>query len=259
LTDLTELKHFLEEQVQRYNHPGFIEWDPVAVPHDFTKKEDIEIAAFFAATLAWGNRKMILKNARALMDCMDRQPFEFVTQASTMDYKPLSKFVHRTFNGEDAIQFVKSLRHIYQNHGGLEQSFACNNKLSMLEGIQAFRSKFFEKKHLSRTTKHVSDPSAGSAAKRLHMFLRWMVRNDNRGVDFGLWNSIQPAQLSIPLDIHSGRIARELGLLKRAQNDAKAVEELDLQLRALDPLDPVKYDFALFGLGVNNDWQFYKK
>jgi uncharacterized protein (TIGR02757 family) len=256
LTDLIELKHFLEEQVQRYNHPGFIELDPVAVPHQFSQKEDIEIAAFFAATLAWGNRKMILKNAQALMDIMDRQPYDFVMKASSSDYKALSKFVHRTFNGEDAIQFVKSLRHIYQNHGGLEQSFACATKTSAIEGILSFRAKFFEHKHLARTTKHVSDPGSGSAAKRLHMFLRWMVRNDNKGVDFGIWKSIQPQQLSIPLDVHSGRIARELGLLKRTQNDAKAVEELDRQLRLLDPLDPVKYDFALFGLGVNKDWQF---
>jgi uncharacterized protein (TIGR02757 family) len=247
-----ELKSFLDEKVECYNQPSFIADDPISVPHLFTRKEDIEIAGFLTATIAWGNRKSILKSALQMMQWMDHAPFEFVQHATTKDLLPLKqKCVHRTFNGEDYIQFVKSLRSIYLHHGGMESLFTEGFETNAAYAITHFRNAFFQEKHMAHATKHVSDPGTGSAAKRIHMFLRWMVRNDQRGVDFGLWRGISPAQLSIPLDVHSGNIARQLGLLNRTQNDAKAVNELDIQLRQLDPQDPVKYDFALFGLGVN--------
>jgi uncharacterized protein (TIGR02757 family) len=250
-----ELKSFLDEKVDRYNQPAFIVEDPISVPHLFTRKEDIEIAGFLTATIAWGNRKSILQSAMRMMEWMDHAPFDFVLNAYTSDLSSLKqKTVHRTFNGEDLAQFIQSLRHVYRQHGGMEDLFTKGFETNAADAITRFRSAFFEVKHLARTTKHVSDPQTGSAAKRIHMFLRWMVRNDFRGVDFGLWKGISPAQLSIPLDVHSGHIARQLGLLKRTQNDAKSVEELDMQLRKLDATDPVKYDFALFGLGVNNDF-----
>jgi uncharacterized protein (TIGR02757 family) len=250
-----ELKDFLDEQVDRYNHPTFIEHDPIAIPHRFSRKEDIEIAAFFAATLAWGNRKSIIKSTNTIMRIMDEAPYDFVRNAENSDFTQLGKFVHRTFNGEDLVQFVKSLQHIYHVHGGMEPVFRMGFNQNAKVAIANFRRVFFEMDHLKRTRKHVSDPLTGSAAKRLHMFLRWMVRCDRRGVDFGIWKSIQPANLSIPLDVHSGNIARQLGLLHRTQNDARAVDELDAQLRIFDPIDPVKYDFALFGLGVSGEWK----
>lgn len=254
-----ELKIFLDEQTDRFNRPTFIEHDPIAIPHRYTLKEDIEIAGFFAASLAWGNRKAIVKSAYSIMQRMDDAPYDFILHAKPSEIKSLSSFVHRTFNGQDLIQFVKSLRHVYTAHGGMETLFAEGFQNNAANGIAAFRKAFFGIPHAARTTKHVSDPIAGSAAKRLHMFLRWMVRQDQRGVDFGLWRSISPAALSIPLDVHSGNIARQLGLLQRKQNDAKAVDELDATLRRLDPVDPVKYDFALFGLGVSGEWKNFAK
>ncbi|MEN9638753.1 MAG: hypothetical protein RLZZ262_621 [Bacteroidota bacterium] len=251
----SDLQEFMDEQVERFNHPSFIEHDPISIPHRFDLKEDIEIAGFFAATLAWGNRKSIIKSGTTIMDLMDDAPYDYVLHAQKRDLKKLSGFVHRTFNGEDLTQFVLSLRHIYSACGGMETLFAKGFDVNAAQGIAIFRNAFFEIAHTSRTTKHVSDPTSGSAAKRLHMFLRWMVRRDKRGVDFGIWKSISPSALSIPLDVHSGNIARQLSLLKRKQNDAKAVEELDAELRKLDPNDPVKYDFALFGLGVSGDWK----
>jgi uncharacterized protein (TIGR02757 family) len=246
-----ELKGFLDEKVNQFNHPSFIQSDPISIPHRYTRKEDVEIAAFFAATLAWGNRKAIIKSALDIMNRMDQAPYEFITQARSNDLNKLRSFVHRTFNGDDLVQFAKSLQHVYQLEGGMEGLFSRGFEVDACEAIRLFRSSFFKMKHTPRTTKHVSDPSTGSAAKRLHMFLRWMVRRDRRGVDFGLWQNISPSQLSIPLDVHSGNIARQLGMLHRKQNDAKAVVELDTQLRLLDSEDPVKYDFALFGLGVS--------
>lgn len=246
-----ELKEFLDTKVALYNHPKFIESDPIQIPHQFTKKEDIEIAAFLSATIAWGNRKSIINNANKMMELLDHSPFEFVTKHQESDLEQLEPFVHRTFNGSDFIQFIKSLKHIYQNHQGLESVFAnYAEKTSLQQSIHQFKSVFFEIPHLERTKKHVSDPLKKSAAKRINMFLRWMVRNDNNGVDFGIWTSLSPSQLSCPLDVHSGNVARKLGLLKRKQNDGKALAELDKALRRLDPKDPVKYDFALFGLGV---------
>lgn len=247
----SELKDFLDEKVVQYNHPKFLESDPIQVPHRFSKKEDIEICGFLTATIAWGNRKSIINNALHLMDLLDYAPHDFITNHSESDLDRLSSFVHRTFNGNDLHFFIRSLKNIYQNHGGLESAFANHQEKDSLQlAISQFKKVFFELPHEQRTQKHVSDPLKGSAAKRINMFLRWMVRDNSTGVDFGLWKSISPSQLSCPLDVHSGNVARKLRLLRRKQNDSKALAELDKNLRKLDPLDPVKYDFALFGLGV---------
>lgn len=246
-----QLKDFLDTKVQQYNHPRFIESDPIQIPHQFNKKEDVEIAAFLTATIAWGNRKSIINNAQRMMQLMDHSPYDFVMHHQEEDLEQLKNFVHRTFNGEDFKQFVTSLQHIYKKHGGLEAIFSKHTAaFSTQHSIHQFKKHFFEVEHLPRTQKHVSDPMKNSAAKRINMFLRWMVRADNNGVDFGIWNSISPSKLSCPLDVHSGNVARKLGLLNRPQNDGKALAELDAALRKLDQDDPVKYDFALFGLGV---------
>lgn len=246
-----ELKSFLDEKVLQYNNSNFIESDPVQIPHLFTLKEDREIAGFLAATIAWGNRKMIINNAKKMVALMGGSPYDFVMGHNQDHLEPLQTFVHRTFNGIDFTTFIVALKHIYTNHGGLEGVFTKHQHIDSLQpSINQFKKVFFEIEHQNRTQKHVSDPLAGSAAKRINMYLRWMVRNDNAGVDLGLWKNISPALLSCPLDVHSGNVARKLGLLTRKQNDAKALLELDTQLRALDPADPVKYDFALFGLGV---------
>jgi len=246
-----ELKEFLNAKVEQYNHPRFIESDPIQVPHLFSKKEDIEIAGFLTATIAWGNRKSIINNANRMMNLLDHSPHDFVMNHKDSDLETLKTFVHRTFNGDDFIQFIRSLKHIYSKHNGLEAVFSKYSKTKNLQqSIHQFKTHFFEIDHLERTKKHVSDPLKNSAAKRINMYLRWMVRQDNNGVDFGIWNSISPALLSCPLDVHSGNVARKLKLLKRKQNDGKALLELDTALRQMDPIDPVKYDFALFGLGV---------
>ncbi|MCL6266069.1 TIGR02757 family protein [Flagellimonas myxillae] len=247
----TALKEFLDAKVEQYNHPKFLEDDPLQIPHRFTLKEDIEISGFLTATIAWGNRKSIINNASRLMELLDQAPHDFVLNHSETDLDKLQPFVHRTFNGLDLCYFVKGLKHLYKNHGGLESIFNTYQQPDSLQpAISKFKGIFFELPHERRTTKHVSDPEKGSAAKRINMFLRWMVRDSKTGVDFGIWKQIQPRQLSCPLDVHSGNVARKLNLLKRKQNDAKALAELDANLRALDPHDPVKYDFALFGLGV---------
>lgn len=247
----SELKSFLDEKVELYNRPDFIESDPIQIPHLFTQKEDIEIAGFLAATIAWGNRKMIINNAKKMTDLMGNAPYDFIMSHNEDDLERFSTFVHRTFNSQDFIGFIKSLQHIYRNHNGLEAVFAKNQEAnSMQKSISEFKKIFFEINYLPRTEKHISDPVNGSAAKRINMYLRWMVRQDNKGVDLGIWKSIAPAALSCPLDVHSGNVARKLELLTRKQNDAKALLELDTNLRLLDPNDPVKYDFALFGLGV---------
>jgi uncharacterized protein (TIGR02757 family) len=245
----SELKEFLDEKVELYNNPNFIESDPIQIPHYYSLKEDIEIAGFLSATIAWGNRKMIITNAKKMVDLMGNSPYDFVMTHSHSQLESLENFVHRTFNGQDFATFVKGLQHIYQNHNGLEAVFSKQNP-TMQHTISDFKKLFFEITHENRTEKHISDPLHGSAAKRINMYLRWMVRKDTKGVDFGIWKNIDAAQLSCPLDVHSGNVARKLGLLHRSQNDAKAVLELDTQLRILDANDPVKYDFALFGLGV---------
>ena len=247
----SELKDFLDEKVELYNTPNFIESDPVQIPHLFSLKEDIEIAGFLSAVIAWGNRTMILKNSHKMMDLMGNAPYDFVMSHSETDLERLELFVHRTFNGKDFATFIKSLKNIYQNHRGLESVFAKNQEIGTTQkSIHEFKKIFFEIPHANRTQKHISDPLNNSAAKRINMFLRWMVRQDNNGVDLGIWKSISPASLSCPLDVHSGNVARKLELLTRKQNDGKAVAELDLKLREFDPNDPVKYDFALFGLGI---------
>lgn len=245
------LKEFLDEKVSYYNHPRFVESDPIQIPHRFQLKEDIEISGFLTASIAWGNRKSIINNASKMMTLMGESPYDFVINHNDQQLEKLLPFVHRTFNGQDFIQFVKSLKHIYQNHNGLESFFKTHGtKDSLQPAISRLKEAFFENEHLARTQKHISNPEKGSAAKRINMYLRWLVRSDNSGVDFGIWKAVSPAVLSCPLDVHSGRVARKLGILKRKQNDAKALQELDIALRKLDPNDPVKYDFALFGLGV---------
>ncbi|HNP33525.1 MAG TPA: TIGR02757 family protein [Flavobacterium sp.] len=246
-----ELREFLDEKVIQYNTTDFIDSDPIQIPHQFLLKEDIEISAFLTSSIAWGNRKIIINNSKRMMALMGDSPYDFVMSHTDDQLENLEVFVHRTFNSGDFITFIKGLRHIYKNHNGLEAAFAKNRQAeSMQQSITEFRKLFFEIPHQQRTTKHVSDPMQGSAAKRINMFLRWMVRQDKAGVDFGIWKSISPASLSCPLDVHSGNVARKLGLLTRKQNDAKALAELDASLRLLDANDPVKYDFALFGLGV---------
>lgn len=247
----SELKEFLDQKVAQYNQPKFIETDPIQIPHLFSQKEDIEIAGFLVAIIAWGNRKSIINNGFKLMNLMENSPFDFVMGLSERHEPFLSNFVHRTFNGKDLGYFLKSLQNIYKNHGGLEAVFAKSASPETLQpAIHHFKKVFFELPHNSRTQKHISDPFKNSAAKRINMFLRWMVRRDPAGVDFGIWPSLSPSQLSCPLDVHSGNVARKLKLLNRRQNDGKALAELDFSLRQMDRNDPVKYDFALFGLGA---------
>ncbi len=249
--DPSELKAFLDEKVIEYNTRAFIADDPVCIPHRFSRREDIEISGFLVATIAWGNRRSIIRSGERLMEYMGDSPYDFVLSASPSLLERLRPFVHRTFNGGDLQVFIKAIRRLYAKKGGFEPLFVQHaTEDSLQPAIHAFRKEFFRVVHERRTEKHLSDPLNQSAAKRVNMWLRWMVRNDRRGVDFGLWTGVRPAQLSCPLDVHSGNVARKLGLLSRRQNDARAVQELDAGLRKLDPVDPVKYDYALFGLGV---------
>ena len=249
----TSLKDFLDSKYDEFCRPEFIETDPISIPHRFSLKQDIEISGFFSATIAWGKRPMIIKNANRLMKLMDQDPYAFIEHHTEKDLTRFDGFVHRTFNSDDVRFFCRSLKRLYSKHDTLEDYFmpviSAENK-DLGSAIHNFRSSFFEIDHEKRTEKHVADPLKGSAAKRINMYLRWMVRPNNRGVDFGVWNRIPASLLSCPLDVHSGRVARKLGLLNRRQDDWKAVAELDLSLRKLDSKDPVKYDYALFGLGV---------
>jgi uncharacterized protein (TIGR02757 family) len=248
---IPDLKAFLDEKVLKYNQPFFIETDPIQVPKSFTKKGDIEIAAFLAATIAWGNRLSIIRNATKLMVFMGNEPHDFVLDHSAADLKIFEKFVHRTFNGHDCVHFISSLKNIYKQHGGLQAVFETGfrNGNNVKCALQEFYNVFFETGG-ERSRKHVSNVENGASAKRLNMFLRWMVRTDKAGVDFGLWDGIPQSALLLPLDVHTGNVARKLGLLQRKSNDWKAVEEATQALRQFDPNDPVKYDFALFGLGA---------
>jgi len=245
----SELKEFLDEKVDLYLRADFVGDDPISIPHQFEKKEDIEISAFLSATIAWGRRAMIMKNAKRMMLIMDNSPYDFIMNASDKEIKNSLDFCHRTFQGIDLHTFIQGLRNIYQNHNGLEACFY-TNKEDMSKGISDFKKTFFSIEHPLRSEKHISDPLRGSAAKRLIMFLRWMVRSNKEGVDFGIWKSLNPAQLSCPLDVHTANVGRKLGLIKRKANDWKTVKELDVHLRKFCPEDPAKYDFALFGLGV---------
>ena len=244
-----ELKEFLDYKANQYELIDFITSDPIQIPHRFKQKEDVEIAGFLTASIAWGNRLSILKSANKMMALMDNAPYDFIINHKKRDLSIFEGFVHRTFNATDLTFFVRSLQNIYKNHQGLENVFSSNNP-SLQDTIHDFKSIFFEIDHPQRTLKHVSDPLKGSAAKRLNMFMRWMVRSNTKGVDFGIWKQHSPAQLSIPLDVHTGNIARKLNLIQRKQNDSKTLNELDKKLRKFDPVDPVKYDYALFGLGV---------
>ena len=245
-----ELKEFLDSKYEQYNQKKFIESDPIQVPHNFTSKEDIEISSFLTATIAWGQRKTIIKNSFKMMDLLDNSPYDYIINSTEKEIDKLN-IKHRTFNEIDFRYFIKRLKYIYINYGNLENLFFENIEgNTMHNSIHNFKLLFFKNNYPLRTTKHISDPFKGSACKRVNMFLRWMVRKDSNGVDFGIWNKISPSYLSCPLDVHSGRVARKLGMLKRNQNDHKAVIELDNKLRIFDSNDPVKYDFSLFGLGV---------
>ena len=247
----TELKDLLEHYTDKYNQSNFIQDDPISIPHLFTDPKDIESIGFIIATISWGNRKAILKSGNKLVDIMGHSPYDFIMNASQTNLKDL-KFVHRTFNSNDLSFFILGLRSIYQNNSSLESAFL--NGTTTKDRIANFRSQFLETPHELRTEKHVSNPLKGSASKRINMFLRWMARNDNKGVDFGIWSEIKPSELYIPLDVHTGNVARKLNLIKRKSNDWLALEELMDQLKKFDPIDPCKYDYALFGIGVNKEF-----
>lgn len=246
-----DLKQFLEEKYLQYNTPSFIHNDPIAIPHLFTSTTDIEISGFLTAVISWGRREMIARAGKELMRRMDFEPFAFVMDSSEKEISSLNGFVYRTFNSLDAQTFILALRNIYQSYGTLEKAFLndAENFPSMDFLLSRFKERFFSIEHLQRSRKHLPDPLRNSAAKRINMFLRWMVRADNKGVDFGIWKNFTAKHLIMPLDLHSARVARKLGILWRKQNDWKAAIELTENLRRFDQLDPVKYDFALFGLG----------
>ncbi len=255
----SDIKYLLDSRVAEYNRLDFIDSDPIQIPHRFVRKEDIEIAGFLTATISWGQRKSIINNANKLMDLMDNSPYDFLMYTSSKsssgeypEWEDIRKFVHRTFNGNDCLFFLKSLQNIYTLHGGLEAVFTKGYRTSgtAFGALQHFRETFLSIPHENRVRKHISDVTANSSAKRLNMFLRWMVRNDEQEVDFGLWENIPASALMLPLDVHTGDVARAYGLLNRKQNDWKAVEEITAILRSFDSSDPIKYDFALFGIGV---------
>lgn len=252
MDNLTDIRILLDQKVIEFNQTNFIGTDPIQIPSLFDTKENIEIAGFLAATLAWGQRPTIIRNALNLVRLMNNNPIEFLLYTTEDEWEVFLSFKHRTFNGIDCLYFLKALRNIYQNHGGLEQVFTLGyqKENSIFSALVYFRKVFFELDHPHRTEKHVSDVLKGASAKRLNMYLRWMVRSDQAEVDFGLWKQIPPSALMLPLDLHTGNVSRKLGLLIRTQNDWKAVEEITARLREFDPADPIKYDFALFGLGV---------
>lgn len=241
-----ELKAFLDFKAEQYENPDFIDSDPIQIPHRFSKKEDIEISGFLLSTIAWGNRTMIIRNGNKLLELMENEPHQYILDFSSRDLE----FVHRTFNSLDLDFYLRSLQDLYRN-GGLEQAFSKHDEIEGMKGrIVNFRENFLSIEHETRSEKHISNPLKNSACKRLNMFLRWMVRDSKKGVDFGIWNSIDSSELHLPLDVHTSKNARKLHLLTRKQDDWKALEELMVQLRSFDEKDPVKYDFALFGLGV---------
>lgn len=250
-----EVGEILEFNYLKYNNPKFIETDPIQIPHLFTKKEDIEISAFITAILAWGQRPTIIKNCKDLMERMDNAPVDFIRNHNSAERNQFGNFIHRTFNGIDCVYFIKALQELYLKHEGLEGSFNYHfKKTSNLENtIHEWRKTFLSFESPDRTGKHIADPLKNSTAKRILMYLRWMVRKDKNGVDFGIWKKIPPSALFAPIDLHSARVARKLELLTRKQDDWKAVIELTDNLRKFDSKDPVKYDFALFGLGANKE------
>ena len=246
-----ELKNFLDLKVKTYNRSSFIASDPIQIPHQFSTKEDIEIAGFLSATIAWGNRTMIIRNSKKMMEIMDNSPFDFVMNHSNSELKTITNFVHRTFNSTDFQYFIKSLQNIYKHHKGMESVLKPSiGDVNYQNSIANFKQIFFELSHESRTEKHISNPLKNSAAKRIHMFLRWMVRNDDKGVDFGIWKNIRMSQLVCPMDVHVQRVACRLKLIEAEKSDWKTAIALTEVLKQFDPKDPVKYDLALFGLGV---------
>ncbi|MFT4834832.1 MAG: hypothetical protein ACI83W_002741 [Marinoscillum sp.] len=256
---MTDLKAFLDEKVAQYNQPGFITLDPISIPHQYSKKQDIEIAGLFAAVLAWGQRKTIINKCGELLAMMDNAPHDFVLNYQDQDLEPFTKFKHRTFNATDTLYFLHFLKYHYQNNDSLETAFINQVDLdvSNVEAhLNGFSNTFFSlPDHPVRTYKHISRPSRKSACKRLNMYLRWMVRDDDCGVDFGIWKKIKAHQLVCPCDLHVDRVGRSLGLITRKQTDWLTAIELTERLKEFDPSDPVKYDFALFGLGVEE--KFY--
>lgn len=251
-----QLKDFFDEKVVQYNRPSFIKDDPICIPRRFTQKQDIEIAGLFAAVFAWGNRTTIINKSKELMGLMDNSPYDFCLNHHAAALKKLEGFKHRTFNTTDLLYFVEFLKQHYTNYQSLEDAFFKKNSSSHAGGIVEyalinFHNNFFSLEHVpNRTKKHIATPFKGSTCKRLNMYLRWMVRKDKQGVDFGLWKTIKPSELICPIDLHVARVAKRFGLLQRKQIDWLAAVELTNYLRTLDPQDPVKYDFALFGLGV---------
>lgn len=249
-----ELANFLEEKVDEYNQPGFIENDPISIPHSYSLKQDIEITGFWVSMLAWGQRKTIITKAQELFSLMDNAPYDFIKNHSERELEPFLDFKHRTFNATDTLHFIRFFKAYYAQNESLEAAFSewmSKSDASVEPGLVGFHNLFFSLEDSpDRTRKHIATPARKSACKRMNMFLRWMVRKDNRGVDFGLWNTISPSQLVMPLDVHVEKVARHFGLLKREPTDWQAALELTNTLRSLDPEDPVKYDFALFGLGL---------
>lgn len=250
MTGIKNLKAFLDKKVDQYNQPSFIKDDPVSIPHMFTQKQDIEIAGFFAAVFSWGNRTTIINKSKDLLVRMDNAPLQFILGHSKKELNALSAFKHRTFNEDDLFYFIDFFRRYYGEYGSLETAFFPQKDFTVEQGLNYFKQLFFAEHHLKRTEKHISSPAQKSACKRLNMFLRWMVRTDKKGVDFRLWKNISPSQLICPLDVHVARVGRKLGLLQRKQTDWQAACELTDELRKLDKHDPVKYDFALFNLGI---------
>jgi len=247
-----DLRVFLDHKVAQYNQKEFIAHDPISIPHLFSKKQDIEIMGFWAAVLAWGQRKTIINKCKELIQLMDYSPYDFICHHEDSDLKRFLAFKHRTFNATDTLYFIHFFKQHYQNHQSLESAFFTTEGQTMEQMLNRFRSNFFAftPDYPARTKKHIAAPSQKSACKRINMFLRWMVRKDSQGVDFGLWKNIKPNQLVCPIDVHVERVARKLGLIERKNLDWITAVELTEQLKTFDAQDPVKYDFALFGLGV---------
>jgi uncharacterized protein (TIGR02757 family) len=246
-----KLKDFLNKKVDEYNQPSFIQADPISVPHLFSKKQDIEIAAFFASIFAWGNRTIIINKSKELMKLMDHAPHDFILHHKETDLKTFLNFRHRTFNTTDLLYFIHFLQHHYKKYKSLEDAFFYKGSLNQEERLNHFHQYFFSLPDApQRTKKHIAAPFRKSTCKRLNMFFRWMVRNDDCGVDFGIWRKIRPSELICPVDLHVARVARNFDLIKRKQTDWQTAVELTEQLKKFDKNDPVKYDFALFALGV---------
>lgn len=252
-----DVKSFLDRKVIEFNNTGFIKDDPVCIPHLFTKKQDIEIAGFFAAIFAWGIRKTIINKCKTLLQLMDNSPYDFMLHHEEKDLKKMLGFCHRTFNDTDLLYFISFFKYHYSRHASLETAFFpqegsnSTNSNVIQTSLNSFYDYFFSLEDVPhRTLKHIAAPKKNSACKRLNMYLRWMVRQDTKGVDFGIWKTISPAHLVCPVDVHVARVARKFGLLHRKQLDWLAAEELTKSLREFDPRDPAKYDFALFGLGI---------